>query len=185
MMRREYVAVAFVLLAILAVAGWMRHPEPVSAAPSIATQQMLNTPNAAMPNQDAAYLNGQPGAASNVNNGCAPASYNSNPVVSSVSYDDSRYAYASRRPIYVRPRPVQVVEPERVDRDEVVERRAVREYHTSRPRSTKKSVAIVAGTAGVGAAVGALAGGGKGAAIGALSGGGAGFLYDRLTHNRH
>jgi hypothetical protein len=53
-----------------------------------------------------------------------------------------------------------------------------------RQRSTAKSVAIVGGTAGVGAAIGALAGGGKGAAIGALSGGGAGFVYDRLTHNR-
>lgn len=51
-------------------------------------------------------------------------------------------------------------------------------------RSTGKSVAIVAGSAGVGSAIGAIAGGGKGAAIGALSGGGAGFVYDRLTHNK-
>ncbi|MBL8211974.1 MAG: hypothetical protein JNK87_14755 [Bryobacterales bacterium] len=51
-------------------------------------------------------------------------------------------------------------------------------------RSTKKSVAIVAGSAGAGAAIGAVAGGGKGAAIGALSGGAAGFIYDRLTAKR-
>lgn len=48
-------------------------------------------------------------------------------------------------------------------------------------RSTGKSVAIVAGSAGAGAAIGALAGGGKGAAIGAASGGTAGFIFDRMT----
>lgn len=51
-------------------------------------------------------------------------------------------------------------------------------------RSTGKSVAIVAGSAGAGAAIGALAGGGKGAAIGAASGGVAGFIYDRITANK-
>lgn len=51
-------------------------------------------------------------------------------------------------------------------------------------RSTGRSVAIVAGSAGVGAAIGALAGGGKGAGIGALAGGSGGFVYDRMTHNR-
>src|SRR5215831_16742366 len=51
-------------------------------------------------------------------------------------------------------------------------------------RSTGKSVAIVAGSAGAGAAIGALAGGGKGAAIGAVSGGVAGFIYDRITANK-
>lgn len=45
-------------------------------------------------------------------------------------------------------------------------------------------MAIVGGSAGVGAAIGAIAGGGKGAGIGALAGGAGGFVYDRLTHNR-
>ena len=53
-----------------------------------------------------------------------------------------------------------------------------------RQRPFSHSAAIVAGSAGAGAAIGALAGHGKGAAIGALSGGAAGFIYDRLTHNR-
>lgn len=52
------------------------------------------------------------------------------------------------------------------------------------PRSTEKSVLIVAGSAGTGAAIGGLAGGKKGAAIGAISGGVAGFIYDRHTANR-
>jgi hypothetical protein len=51
-------------------------------------------------------------------------------------------------------------------------------------RSTDKSVAIVAGSAGTGAAIGALAGGGKGAAIGAIAGGTAGLVYDRLTAHK-
>jgi len=51
-------------------------------------------------------------------------------------------------------------------------------------RSTGKSIAIVAGSAGAGAAIGALAHGGKGAAIGAIAGGLGGFIYDRVTRNK-
>lgn len=62
---------------------------------------------------------------------------------------------------------------------------APRSYRAARkPRSTAKSVAIVAGSAGAGAAIGGIAGGKKGAGIGAISGGAAGFIYDQLTRNR-
>lgn len=51
-------------------------------------------------------------------------------------------------------------------------------------RSKLRSAAIIGGTAGVGAAIGALAGGGKAAAIGAIAGGGAGLVYDRATAHK-
>ncbi|HYP09224.1 MAG TPA: hypothetical protein VER03_23575 [Bryobacteraceae bacterium] len=53
-------------------------------------------------------------------------------------------------------------------------------YVTKR-RSKKKSAAIIGGSAAAGAAIGALAGGGKGAAIGAIAGGAGGLVYDRTT----
>lgn len=56
--------------------------------------------------------------------------------------------------------------------------------YATKKRSTKKSVAIIGGTAAAGAAIGALAGGGKGAAIGALAGGAGGLIYDRKTNKK-
>ena len=67
---------------------------------------------------------------------------------------------------------------------------ADRGYYERRPRVVTRqrpfshSAAIVGGSAGAGAVIGALAGGGRGAGIGALAGGGAGFIYDRLTHKK-
>jgi hypothetical protein len=47
-------------------------------------------------------------------------------------------------------------------------------YTAVAKKSTKRDAAVVGGAAGIGAAIGAIAGGGKGAAIGAAAGGGAG-----------
>ncbi len=54
---------------------------------------------------------------------------------------------------------------------------------TYRRRTRNQEALIVAGSAGAGTAIGAIAGGGKGAAIGALSGGLAGLVYDLATRN--
>lgn len=92
------------------------------------------------------------------------------------------------RPVYVRPpepayvpppvAPAPVYSNQRV----VYESRSGHREHYHHHRSKARSAEIVAGSAGVGAAIGAIAGGGKGAGIGALAGGAGGFIYDRLTH---
>ena len=51
--------------------------------------------------------------------------------------------------------------------------------HTNKKLAHKKTVERVGGSAAGGAAIGAIAGGGKGAAIGALAGGGGGALWDK------
>lgn len=67
----------------------------------------------------------------------------------------------------------------------VVERRPAPETAThKRKRSIEKEILIVGGSAGAGAAIGAVAGGSKGAGIGALSGGIAGLVYDMATRNK-
>ena len=59
-----------------------------------------------------------------------------------------------------------------------------RRYAYHRPhRSWGKSALIIAGSAGTGAGIGGLIGGGKGALIGAALGGGVGSLYE-ATHRR-
>lgn len=174
--------VAFALLAMLAVAGWARNPQTVAAshfnapgAQPLTSGQPLNSA------YDAAgrpVYGGDPGYAQSAGYTPAYAAQNcAEPIpvqsaaVHSAAYSAPVYA-APRYRTYSRPQVVRAVN----QNDDYVVRRS--------KRSTGKSVAIVAGSAGAGAAIGALAGGGKGAAIGALSGGAAGFIYDRLTHKR-
>lgn len=166
------IAAAFAVVAVLAVIGCASEPASGTAYnagwagdPNAAVVP-ANTPTAA-PGAQVTYGDQQtePYAQAPAVSTCAqPVEYG----YATPSYA-SRYGVRTVRPRVIEARPQVYYE----------ERRVVR-----RGRSTGKSVAIVAGSAGVGAAIGALAGGGKGAAIGALAGGGGGFAYDRLTHNR-
>ncbi|HUQ93919.1 MAG TPA: hypothetical protein VM120_19730 [Bryobacteraceae bacterium] len=160
---------AFAAIAVLAVLGWAR--KPVAPATPYGTMTQYAEPaNLSTPVQTAStsYQN-------------APTGGYPEPTAAGNCVQPGEYGYVT--PAYANRYGVRTVRPR------IVEQRVVQTVYqnpriTRRGRSTGKSVAIVAGTAGVGAAIGALAGGGKGAGIGALAGGGAGFVYDRLTHRR-
>src|SRR2546426_4555220 len=57
-------------------------------------------------------------------------------------------------------------------------------YQAHKKRSLQREALIIGGSAGAGAAIGAVAGGKKGAGIGLLSGGVAGLIYDLATRNK-
>jgi hypothetical protein len=172
-LKNGLLAGAFALLAVVAAVGWSKVERGSNPAVSpLADGQVVGYNSSANPTA------GNATGATNVGYTSSPtcADANGSGYRTAEYYPDDRYVQSIHRPVVVRqyqqPQPVYAATYATTE---------VREHHH---RSKKKSLAIIAGSAGTGAAIGAIAGGGRGAGIGALAGGAGGFIYDRLTHNR-
>ena len=120
--------------------------------------------------QQAATVNPGPAIVSCVSTQAMPAGY------TAASYPAVRYAtqpYATAPYVAPAPRVVRTSSVNTVSRAPV-----------SRNRSTKKSVAIIAGSTAAGAIIGGVAKGKKGAVIGGLIGGGAATIWDQATRRK-
>ncbi len=159
-MKRALTIGGVAVLSIVGLVGWTRSTTPSAPAPNY-----FNTPGQGftLPVQPANSLTPLP-----------PVNPDGTPVVQGAQ------PFGSNEPVPVAHRETAT----RVARNNYAAAPAPAPHVVVKKRKFSHSAAIVGGSAAGGAAIGALAGGGKGAAIGALAGGASGFIYDRLTHKK-